>query len=166
MIRLTRATIIILSCLFAVGCIEDETEDFTSENYYPFVPKDTVQTPEEPTPPPVVPEPEPPTPQPPPVACGDSTFEVTRSEEFINLFTRYGGGWTGGDATYSILLPDGKTLWMFGDTFLGTVRPDRSRPGGPLSRNTFVVQDGEELTTYVKSDGSAFITPEESGWWY
>ncbi len=166
MIRLTRATIIILSCLLAVGCIEDETEDFTSENYYPFVPKDTVQTPEEPTPPPVVPEPEPPTPQPPPVVCGDSTFEVTRSEEFINLFTRYGGGWTGGDATYSILLPDGKTLWMFGDTFLGTVRPDRSRPGGPLSRNTFVVQEGEELTTYVKSDGSAFITPEESGWWY
>ncbi len=157
--------LIVCSMVMALGCVEDETEDFTDESFYPFVPDDTVEEPEEPTLP-EEPEPVDPTPEPQPVECGDSTFIVARSEEFISLFTRYGDGWTGGDATYSIPLPDGRTLWLFGDTFLGTVRPDRSRPGGPLSRNTFVIQDGEELTTFVKSDGSAFVSPDEPGWWY
>jgi len=95
------------------------------------------------------------------------TLTVTRDEPYIDLFTRYGDGWTGGDATYSILLPDNRTLWIFGDTFLGTVNPDRSRPPGwRFARNTFVVQEGENLTTLVKPDGSAFISPDEPSWWY
>lgn len=53
--------------------------------------------------------------------------------------------WTGGDSTYSVRTPAGE-VWVFSDTFLGTVRPDGSRPpvtgdGGttPFVHNSFVV---------------------------
>ena len=144
------------------SCLEDETADFTDFDHYPDMPRDTTTN-------------EPPedggdddeddeTPEPTP--CGDPEFTVERDQEFIDLFTRYGGGWTGGDATYSILLPDGRTLWMFGDTFLGTVNADRSRPSTGLVNNSFVVQDGDQLTTHVGPNNSAFVKPDNDSWWY
>ncbi|MBK8345615.1 MAG: hypothetical protein IPL12_21420 [Bacteroidetes bacterium] len=35
------------------------------------------------------------------------------ANKFNTLFNRPGNGWTGGDATYSVALPDGRTVWMF-----------------------------------------------------
>ena len=66
---------------------------------------------------------------------------------FNKLFTRYGDGWTGGDAVYSVPLPDGRIIWAFGDSFLDTVYPDRSRPPSPLIRNTMMLQQGKNMTT-------------------
>ena len=69
--------------------------------------------------------------------------------------------WTGGDSTYSIQLPDGRTLWIFSDTFLGTVNPDGSRPvveeGGAtvMLNNSFVIQDGDRLTTIIGGEPGA-----------
>ena len=65
------------------------------------------------------------------------------------LFIRNCCGFTGGDGTYSVLLPNGKTVWIFGDTFLGTVNPDLSRARSTpiFIRNSFVIQDGDSLTT-------------------
>ncbi len=44
-----------------------------------------------------------------------------------------GGHWTGGDRTASVALPDGRTVWLFSDTFLGQVlagpQPAGNRPG-------------------------------------
>jgi len=48
--------------------------------------------------------------------CWDKSVYVCRDSTYIDLFTR-SKGWTGGDATYSLNLKNGKTLWMFGDTF-------------------------------------------------
>jgi 3',5'-cyclic AMP phosphodiesterase CpdA len=59
-----------------------------------------------------------------------------------------GDGWTGADSTYSFRLPGGRRLWMFSDTFLGTVNPDGSRPpDSPIVNNTFIVQQGAAMTT-------------------
>ena len=68
---------------------------------------------------------------------------------FTNLFIRNCCGFTGGDGTYSVLLPDGRTVWIFGDTFLGTVSPDmiRRRLSPMFIRNSFVIQDGDSLKT-------------------
>lgn len=89
---------------------------------------------------------------------------------FNQLFTRFGNGWTGGDGTLSIGLPDGRTLWLFGDTFLGYVRPDGSRPlDSPLIRNCLVVQDGERLVTRhggTTQDPVAFLATEDPDTWY
>ncbi|MEZ5014365.1 MAG: DUF5005 domain-containing protein [Chitinophagales bacterium] len=77
------------------------------------------------------------------------TIITKPANKFNNLFNTFGNGWTGGDGAYSISLPDGRTLWLFGDSFLDTVYPDYSRPGTPLIRNTMVVQQGNNITTLV-----------------
>ncbi|MDI3406707.1 DUF4185 domain-containing protein [Streptomyces cavernicola] len=52
-------------------------------------------------------------------------------------FARYGNDaareddWTGGDGTHSVRLPDGRTLWLFSDTFLGKVHAPPNRWGQP-----------------------------------
>lgn len=92
--------------------------------------------------------------------------KVKVDSTFNQLFTRSGDGFTGGDGTYSILLPDGRTVWIFGDTFLGTVNPDGTRKKmDPLYvRNSFVVQDGYKMTTYytgTPENYSSLIIPPE-----
>jgi len=64
--------------------------------------------------------------------------------ELWNTYGDQGGHWTGGDRTASVRLPDGRTAWLFSDTFLGTVNPDHSRPANtPMPRNTLVVQNAD-----------------------
>jgi hypothetical protein len=88
---------------------------------------------------------------------------------FNRLFTRSGGGWTGGDGTLSVPLGDGRTLWLFGDSFLGTVNPDGTRPeDAPLVRNCIVVQDGDTLSTRTGGSPAApesFFPPQAPGEW-
>lgn len=102
-------------------------------------------------------------------ACWDSQVYVCRDSTYISLFTRT-RGWTGGDATYSVDLKNGKTLWMFGDSFIDQVSENRSRPSFRLINNSMVVQHGSTLTTY--HGGTALqpkayaIPPEESQWYW
>ena len=57
-----------------------------------------------------------------------------------------GGHWTGGDSTASVPLPDGRTVWLFSDTYLGTVNADGTRPqNSPQVHNTMVVQQSGQL---------------------
>jgi predicted alpha-1,2-mannosidase len=79
--------------------------------------------------------------------------EVVRDTFFTGLFRRSGEGFTGGDGTYSIPLPDGRTAWLFGDTFIGGIDPGRhtrSRTEPVYIRNSMVVQDGTELETFYR----------------
>ncbi|MCI4063225.1 DUF5005 domain-containing protein [Micromonospora sp. R77] len=75
------------------------------------------------------------------------------------LFDRYGdtsGQWNGADRTASVALPDGRTLWLFSDTFLGPVGPDGSRPRtAPFVNNSAVVQQGDELRETVHGGSAA-----------
>jgi Domain of unknown function (DUF5005)/Domain of unknown function (DUF4185) len=89
---------------------------------------------------------------------------------FDQLFHRTDGGWTGGDGTLSVSLPDGRTVWLFGDSFLGPVSSDGRRPPeAPFIRNCLVVQQGDALETlFGRSHGkpSAFFEPSSAGQWY
>lgn len=92
-------------------------------------------------------------------------------QEFWELFERYGPGWTGADSTYSVLLPDGRTAWLFSDTFVGAVNPDRSRPdeGVHLINNSIVLQDGDELTTLhggTEDAPESLFVPTDGSTWY
>lgn len=75
--------------------------------------------------------------------------EVQNDERYNKFFTRY-AGWNGGDGVYSTLLPDGRIFWTFGDTFLGRVKPDRSRLSNQnvLVRNAVMIQDGETFESF------------------
>ena len=57
------------------------------------------------------------------------------------FFNRH--GWTGGDANYSLALSESRSLWLFGDTFIGTI--DGSRRFAPrMVHNTAAWLDGEK----------------------
>lgn len=79
-------------------------------------------------------------------------------------------GWTGGDGTLSIPLPDGRVVWLFGDSFLGPVSAEGERPrDAPFVRNCLVVQKGQSLTTrYGTIDGNpaAFFPAPNASQWY
>jgi hypothetical protein len=89
---------------------------------------------------------------------------------YDRLFEREGPGWTGGDGTYSVGLPDGRTAWSFGDSYLGRLNPDGSRPiNTPMVNNTMVLQGGASGATL--SGGSSgqpqsLVTTGESDSWF
>ncbi|MEY9998088.1 hypothetical protein ABIE67_010207 [Streptomyces sp. V4I8] len=78
--------------------------------------------------------------------CGALSVESWAADNRVTTaFARYGddGGrmddWTGGDGTHSVRLPDGRTLWLFSDPFLGLVHGPPNTAGQPHSwRDTSV----------------------------
>jgi hypothetical protein len=83
---------------------------------------------------------------------------------------RNGPGWTGGDATISVRLGDGRVAWLFGDSFIGGVLPDgRRSPASHMVRNAIVVQDGACLITAVGGSAQApiaLVQPIAPDEWY
>lgn len=58
---------------------------------------------------------------------------------------------------------------MFGDTFIGSVTADRKRSGGPLVRNTFMIQSDDEMVTKVGGtlqSPEPIVVPEDPEEWY
>mgnify|MGYP003629939053 FL=1 len=102
--------------------------------------------------------------------CWDAHIEAIPNMYFDSLFTRYKNGWTGGDATYSIVLNDSTNIWIFGDTFLGEVDENRSRNSTEiLINNTFVLQTKNTFKTLhggTLEKPEAFLKPPEPNWWY
>jgi hypothetical protein len=47
--------------------------------------------------------------------------QATIDSNFDSFFQQNGPGWTGADGSFSLLLPDGTNLWMWSDSFIGTV---------------------------------------------
>jgi hypothetical protein len=97
---------------------------------------------------------------------------VVRDEGWTKRFAAYGDGnvrlddWTGADGTWSVRLPDGRTVWIFADTFLGQVRPGPNRHGQPypwrsplatpLIRNSAILESaGGALTATLRGDTAA-----------
>lgn len=103
-----------------------------------------------------------------------SVRSVETTVEPEGTFNRYAAstrdGWTGGDSTYSVKLPDGRIVWLFSDTWMGPLNGDGTRPvSAPLVNNTFVVQSGGTLTTYQGGTAGApraLMPPSGPGKWY
>ena len=82
---------------------------------------------------------------------------------FDALVTQNGPGWTGGDGTYSTVLPDGRVLWGWSDSSIGTVDPiTRLRQSYyPTAHNSLTIQNtsNNTLTTvgYPPNTGSYFV---------
>jgi hypothetical protein len=99
---------------------------------------------------------------------------VTTDSTLTTMFSRYAAttpdGWTGGDSTFSVRMPDGRILWLFSDTFLGPLNKDGTRPGNAhLVNNSFVVQAGSQLTTVVggaPGRPAAIMPRPDANHWY
>lgn len=100
----------------------------------------------------------------------DRDAAVVPDAEFNHLFAAHGDGWTGGDGTVSIQLPDGRSLWLFGDSFLGGVNPDGSRDAAtPFIRNCAQIHFQGRLTPlYGQREGApaALFQPAAADEWY
>ncbi|GAC1700467.1 MAG: hypothetical protein NVS9B4_01900 [Candidatus Acidiferrum sp.] len=57
----------------------------------------------------------------------------------------YKEGWLGGDAAFSIPLPDGRSLWLFGDSFVGRAN-QANRPGSKMVRNAIALSTCDPKT--------------------
>jgi len=83
--------------------------------------------------------------------------QVFPDTAFNSLLRQNNGGWIAGDATFSISLPDQKTLWLFGDSFIGTANPDSSiASGASFIRNCAVLQIGDSMQALF---GGTFSNP-------
>jgi hypothetical protein len=69
---------------------------------------------------------------------------------FTEYFRRTGPGWIASDGTISILLPDGKVLWLFGDTYIDDYHAaDTSIPCLFQIRNSMLVQDAHDRSKFI-----------------
>jgi Domain of unknown function (DUF5005) len=94
----------------------------------------------------------------------DSTFD--------GYTTQNGPGWTGADGTYSLPLPDGTNLWMWSDSYIGTVDPTTRLRSSDLfsAHNSLTVlnQATESWTTvgYPPKTTSYFVPTSKSDWFW
>ncbi len=105
------------------------------------------------------------------ILTAEISLAVDPDTAINNQFRRDIGGWIAADATYSIYLPDGRTLWLFGDTFIGEVNEDNSIvPGSEFIRNSAVIQDGDDLQTLYGGTRAVpadyITTPNPDSTWY
>ena len=86
-------------------------------------------------------------------AFGQCTLPSTPTQgtidpTFDSYVTENGPGWTGGDGTFSLPLPDGTNLWMWSDSYIGTVDPTTRL------RQNYLLTAHNSLTILNQSTGS------------
>ncbi|MDB6125586.1 MAG: hypothetical protein JWQ71_4579 [Pedosphaera sp.] len=96
-------------------------------------------------------------------ACADSLPSAQSAPEWDALF-QHTNGWTGADANFSVPLSTNKTLWLFGDTWIGEVK-DGKRTNTVMINNTIAIQDGQSRPEFFRGtqlDGrpTSFFKPQ------
>jgi hypothetical protein len=103
-------------------------------------------------------------------ALAGQPYEVEEDSAFKARFDEVQGGWLCADASYSLHLPDGRTLWLYGDTFIGGKDADGSiLPGFHFIKNSAILDDGESLVTLYSGTPStpeAFIPTGDTTWYW
>jgi hypothetical protein len=94
-------------------------------------------------------------------------------ETFAKVLIRDSGSVTGGDGMYSVALPDGRSVFLMGDSWLGTVVDgQRSSAGNHMYRNTYILYDEGKVSAIAEANGpntSGAVPPgvtDEGKKWY
>jgi hypothetical protein len=107
--------------------------------------------------------------------AADAAYTAKPQAALQKMFDNYGNAgtgdrWTGGMLDQSVVLPDGRTLWIFGNTYLGTVAKNGSRAATtPTVANSYVVQaknKGALGATLLGAGKTALFKPTEPGHFY
>lgn len=83
--------------------------------------------------------------------AGDFTFSVSAAPDWNRMFQRT-NGWIGADVAYSVPLEGNKTLWLFGDTFVGQVRRGKRISAEMIHSSIAIQQFGQEPQFYYPLD--------------
>lgn len=93
------------------------------------------------------------------------------AQDYTSQFCR-SKGWTGADGTYSVSLPDGRTVWLFSDTFVGDLTTEGARgPNTKFVNNTIAVQKGPGQIDFFhggtnEQPKAVFTPPDGKGWFW
>lgn len=107
--------------------------------------------------------------------AADAAYRTKPQASLQKLFDAYGNAgkgdrWTGGVLDQTVALPDGRTVWIFGKTYLGTVAKNGSRAADtPIVGNSYVIQNkgkGALGATLLGANKTALFTPSEPGHTY
>src|SRR6266446_6792908 len=110
-------------------------------------------------------------------ALGQCTLPGTPSAGMIDATfdgytTQNGPGWTGADGSYSLLLPDGTNLWMWSDSYIGTVNTTTRLRSNYIftAHNSLTIQNQSTstLTTigYPPKTSSFFVPTNKNDWFW
>jgi hypothetical protein len=91
----------------------------------------------------------------------------------LNAKFRQTDGWLGADGSFSVRTSDKRTLWLFSDTWVGSVRDGKRKPT-TMVNNTIGVQDGHgpdaKVAFHIQKDEKgkhvAFFTPPDGKGWF
>ncbi|NLE35317.1 MAG: hypothetical protein GX622_09450 [Bacteroidales bacterium] len=72
---------------------------------------------------------------------------VTVDDQFRSVFYSDSGGITGADGLFSFTLPDGSSLFLLGDCFLGVIKDGARDLTTPMLRNAFNLINKDEIGT-------------------
>ena len=102
-----------------------------------------------------------------PPAPGQATIDST----FDSLVMQNGPGWTGGDGSYSLALPGGDELWLWSDSYIGTVNPSTRLRSSDLfqAHNALTVWDpstGSFTTVGYPPSTSSYFAPKNKKDWF
>jgi hypothetical protein len=105
----------------------------------------------------------------------DQLLSFSKAEPMpeLNALFEPHDGWVGGDGAYSVLIAPQRTLWLFSDSWIGSVRNGK-RVNVTMVNNTLALQDGIGKDAKVqfivrKSDAgkpTTFIKPIDKNGWY
>lgn len=94
-------------------------------------------------------------------SCGLAVAEVKPATDVQQKWRHFGdraraGEWAGGDGNYSAPLPDGRTAWLFNDTFLGPVGKGSSiTPHAPVHNTIVTARRPNDRPTRMLMNGTA-----------
>jgi len=96
---------------------------------------------------------------------------ATIDSTFDGYVTQNGPGWTGGDGTYSLLLPDGTNLWMWSDSYIGRVNPATRMRSRDLftAHNSLTILNqttGSWTTVGYPPKTSSYFVPKNKADWF
>ena len=89
------------------------------------------------------------------LAAADEPLPGEPDEMWNRVFARF-DGWTGGDGAYSFDLGDGRTLWLFSDSWIGGVAEGKHAPGSRMVNNAIAVHQTPEAGSVPDFDALKF----------
>jgi len=110
------------------------------------------------------------------LAAPPSSPTVVKAEPAAELEAKFrqSEGWIGADGAYSVPLTDKRTLWLFSDTWVGSIRDEKRKPIG-LANNSIGIEDGRgaemKLSFAIRKDADGkpkaiFAPPDGEGWFW
>lgn len=96
-----------------------------------------------------------------------SLLNLQSAPDIEKHFRPFEQGWIGGDGIYSVPLGDDKTLWLFGDTFIGRIQNQR-RLDAQMIHNTVAIEHQGQWQYHWKKNPlkDVFISPNSGRWFW